>query len=131
MTREMVSVTLLGLALWGCGDSATMRPGEDCLSCHASGDHAFTLAGTVFGDAAAAASAGLGDVTITITDKNGAKVTMTSNSAGNFYTSQALAFPVAVAVRRGSAVSEMSSASSGACNDCHKGSGSPGRVYVP
>lgn len=133
MTRGLVCGVVIGLALSGCGDegSATMRPGEDCLSCHSSGENAFTLAGTVFGESSAAASTGLSGVTVTITDKNGTKVTLTSNAAGNFYTSRALAFPVNVEVQSGTAVAQMfSAADRGGCNGCHAASSSLGRVHV-
>jgi phosphatidate phosphatase APP1 len=133
MTRGLVCGVVIGLALSGCGNegSATMRPGEDCLSCHSSGQDAFTLAGTVFGDASAAASSGLSGVTVAITDKNGTKVTLTSNAAGNFYTSQALAFPVSVQVQSGTAVAQMHSpAERGGCNGCHAASSSLGRIHV-
>lgn len=133
MTRGLVCGVVIGLALSGCGDegSATMRPGEDCLSCHSSGENAFTLAGTVFGESSAAASTGLSGVTVTITDKNGTKVTLTSNAAGNFYTSRALAFPVNVEVQSGTAVAQMfSAADRGGCNGCHAASSSMGRVHV-
>jgi hypothetical protein len=134
MTRGLVCGVVIGLALSGCGGegSPTMRPGEDCLTCHSSGDHAFTLAGTVFGDASAATSSGSSGVTVAVTDKNGTRVTLTSNAAGNFYTSQALVFPVSVEVRSGTAVAQMfTSATKGGCNGCHAASGSIGRIHVP
>ncbi len=135
MNRGILCVTLLALALWGCGaddNSATMRPGEDCLSCHNSGNNAFTLAGTVFTDGTASSS-GLSGVTLTVTDSKGATVTLTSNSVGNFFTSQSLTFPVNIALTSGSSSASMSAASRGGCNSCHgTGSGdSAGRVHVP
>jgi len=73
------------------------NPGQACLSCHKSGGSApaFTLAGTVLdGTSSDVAMAG---VTIRITDANGTQLSLTTGDNGNFYTDQALAFPVATA----------------------------------
>jgi hypothetical protein len=130
MRRGFGVVVLSCAAVLGCGTegSPTMRPGEDCLSCHASGDKIFTAAGTVFDSS----SAGVSGVSVVITDSNGTKVTMTSNSAGNFYTSQALAFPAAIELQyNGTTVQMGSQPGKGGCNSCHSGSGSLGRIQVP
>jgi hypothetical protein len=108
-----------------------MAPGEDCLSCH---KH-FTVAGTVFSGAGDATDGGLAGVVITITDATGAEVQLTSNDAGNFYTSAKMALPLARAtVTRDGRVTAMSGAPSGACNGCHTAppdGGAPGRLYAP
>jgi hypothetical protein len=104
------------------GEGPTMRPGDACLDCHGSGGEqgAFTVAGTVFTDASG--SAGVDGATVTLVDADGTEVTLSTNSAGNFYTSKALAFPVDVTITKGNDTVEMSSAASnGNCNSCHDG----------
>jgi hypothetical protein len=59
-------------------------------------------------------------------------VALKSNVAGNFYTADPLAFPVAVAVTRGGKPSLMK-APSGGCNSCHAKSprnGARGRIFA-
>jgi hypothetical protein len=86
-----------------------MRPGENCLSCHT-----FSLAGTVF-DASGAAAA---NVSVSVTDAGGAKLTLTSNAAGNFYATQPVAFPATVWLQKGALGGGMT-APAGSCNACH------------
>lgn len=113
----------------GSGDEGpTMKPGENCLS-----HHSFSAAGTVFGSPTAGAGEGLAGATVTITDTNGKQVSLVTNSAGNFYTDDPLAFPVDIQVASGSLVQTMTGAASGGCNGCHTqppSDGAPGRVYV-
>ncbi len=86
-----------------------MAPGQDCLSCHkvggAASGHPFTAAGTVF-----AGSSGASGVAVTV-----GGVTMTSNAAGNFYTTAAIAFPAACRING----SEGESMQAGGCNACN------------
>jgi hypothetical protein len=132
--RLILSLTLVLLA--SCNeDNATMKPGEDCLSCHRPGGEAsFTVAGTVFPVATSATNQGLSGASILITDANNKSLTLTSNSAGNFHTSSAFTFPVSVAITHAGNTVTMGSAPNGACNSCHtnppQGS-APGRVSVP
>jgi hypothetical protein len=67
--------------------SATMNPGQDCLGCHSS----FTAAGTVYEDALSATSV-LAGARVVISDGVNPDVVVTTNAAGNFYTSAALSF---------------------------------------
>lgn len=133
--RTLVLCPLLLFILPACEDNSTMRPGQDCLSCHHSGgEKAWTVAGTVFPDPNAGEGQGLSGATIALTDANQQTVTLESNSAGNFYTSRSLAFPVDVVVTRGTSSKKMVAAPNGACNSCHTSppqQGAPGRVYVP
>jgi len=118
-----------------------MKPGQDCLSCHKpGGEKPWTLAGTVFPTATSATNQGLSDATIQIADANSttltltAAVILTSNSVGNFYTPNALTFPVAVAITHAGNTVNMNAAPSGACNSCHTEpplNGAPGRINVP
>lgn len=114
-----------------------MRPGENCLSCHDGTQHEaerYTVAGTVFGSATAATASGLNGVTVIITDANHAEARLTTNAAGNFYTSQVFAAPYTVAVEHSGRRFSMAAApSSGACASCHStppAGGAPGRVYA-
>ena len=83
----------------------TMQPGADCLSCHRAGgaasDRIWTVAGTVFpspeacppdggaaGPSAPGCSTGIQGVQVLLVDDGGQELTLTTNSAGNFYTDQ-------------------------------------------
>lgn len=106
--------------------SATMMPGEACLSCHSSGsgseasEKAFSAAGTVFSNSSG--SEGVSVATVKLEDNTGYTVELTTNSAGNFYTSASLTFPVTITITKGADTVNMSSTpSSGDCNDCHNG----------
>ena len=114
-----------------------MRPGQDCLSCH-NGDRAetWTVAGTVVSDPNAPVDAAIEGAQVIVTDANQTTLTLTTNSAGNFYTAEPLAFPIAVQIQRGTWRMQMAgSPPSGSCNSCHtipsNGSGAPGRLFIP
>ncbi|HWE30589.1 MAG TPA: hypothetical protein VHB97_21430 [Polyangia bacterium] len=77
--------------------------GQACLQCHdgnTAGANKFTAAGTVYDKLALASGAqGLSGVTIEITDAAGTKVSVVTASLGapgNFWTDQALVFPLKV-----------------------------------
>ena len=134
----LLALALVGTAACGIPDhSAVMRPGEDCLACH-NGQVApdWTVAGTVFSNANAPLEGGIPDAQILITDANKRTLTLTSNAAGNFYTSEMLDFPLHVEIQRGTwRMAMASSPSSGSCNSCHsipKGNPDvPGRLFIP
>jgi hypothetical protein len=115
----MVSLALLlgTIALAGCegSDSSTgalMAPGQDCLRCHS-----FTVAGTVFD-----VSGGGAEGVIVVVDG----VTLTSNAAGNFFTTSSISFPASVEILRQKRVATMPSpAPDGGCNRCHGASQPP------
>ena len=116
-----------------------MAPGQNCLACHTPGGPAgeapFTVAGTVFGSAAADTGSGLAGVSVILTDANSVDTTLTTNAAGNFFTRAALALPLkkAAVVINGQRT-EMSAAPDGACNRCHTqppAGGAPGRIHIP
>lgn len=101
-----------------------MNPGDDCLRCHSAGGAAanltFTVAGTVFPMATAAAGSGLAGVAIDVTDSNDTHLTLQSNAAGNFYTTEPLTPPFHVGLRFGASTFPMQEyPPSGACNGCH------------
>jgi phosphatidate phosphatase APP1 len=91
------------------------------------------VAGTVFPNATAPASAGIAGVSVVVTDANNTKITLTSNVAGNFYTRQSLALPLqSVYLVRNGTRTEMGSAPNGSCasSACHKLGSSLGAVYA-
>jgi hypothetical protein len=120
---SLLAVALLALAACGGsssgsggGGSPTMRPGEDCLGCHAE----FTAAGTVYG---ADASQGLAGVTVRIDGTRQQNVTMTTNGAGNFYTTVDFGYgpgaTVTVQGASGQSPYELTNRTFAACNSCH------------
>ncbi|HEX8791070.1 MAG TPA: hypothetical protein VF765_08950 [Polyangiaceae bacterium] len=114
--------------------SPTMQPGQNCLSCHSSGEHTFTAAGTVFSHPDDPVTAGVGGVVVLITDAHGTVTQLVTNSAGNFYTDAPLVFPITAELHRGSSVMRMAqTVPIGGCSTCHNqppAAGAPGRNYV-
>lgn len=105
-----------------CVDQVTMgldtghhHVGEDCQnSCH---NHGFTLSGTLYNG-----NTGVSGATIIITDASNQKLSINSQMDGNFYTAQALAFPVSVvATMCPNTVPMVAQATQGGCNrnGCH------------
>jgi hypothetical protein len=129
------------LVLAGCAgeeeDGPRMSPGEECLGCHRPGTEAgaFTAAGTVFPTAGAAPHEGVESATVRLIDANGKQVALATNAAGNFFTHEALSFPVQVVLEwQGRTVVKARPVDSGACNGCHRvppGGGAPGRIHLP
>jgi hypothetical protein len=122
--RHAVAAVAAALLLAACGEGEdegpTMRPGSDCLSCHAPGSEAgrFTAAGTVF--AGGSSTAGVAGAVVTIDPATGPTLTLTTNSVGNFYTSAPLTPPLAISVSHGGQTNAMQGgASGGACGRCH------------
>jgi hypothetical protein len=122
--RTLMLLSLLTLSACDA-NGPTMRPGENCKGCHD-----FTLAGTVFPSTQAQGSDGIDGVTVTVVDANQKTLTLTSNSAGNFYTKNAVAWPAAITLSLGSRTATMPAAPNGACATCHTTSGQ-GRVFLP
>jgi hypothetical protein len=137
----------------GWSGSPTMNPGLDCLSCHSAGsnppffanDRPWTIAGTVYASPDALADAGQPNVQILVTDANGQQLTLVSNAAGNFYTAEAVAFPLqSLMVQNKTHRMQMDLASpytpipgfpslTGDCNSCHTQPSTfqaPGRLFV-
>jgi hypothetical protein len=137
--RKTLFLMLVAILLSACGGgedggNALMKPGEDCLAsgCHSAGsERQFTVAGTVFPSAGAAASAGLANVTVVVQDGVGNVTTLTTNAAGNFFTGAAMALPLAsVSVVRNGNRTDMGGTPLGACASCHKLGSSLGEVYA-
>ena len=119
--------------------SSRMHPGDACIACHRqSGGEAptYTVAGTVYPTGHEPAECnGTATAQIVITDANGQTITLAPNSAGNFRSSAALAFPIhAKVVANGQERAMASAQMSGDCNACHTQNGlsmAPGRVTLP
>lgn len=107
-------------------EQGTMMPGRICTECHY-----FTVAGTVFPAADAPCNgAGLPGVDVEILDPTGAvQLTMTTNSAGNFYSYQPLRWPMRVRLTApGKTATMVSAMHDGACAECHQRPGQGGTV---
>ncbi len=125
----------------GNHESPLMRPGGACISCHQGGEGPwFSLAGTVYAsahepnDCTGGATAG-GSPTVEITDASGHVFSLNVNSAGNFFTQQAVSTPYTARVLyQGRARAMVTPQTSGDCNTCHTetgANGAPGRVMLP
>lgn len=120
-------LTLLALVLVAaCGEPENgplMKPGEDCMSCHAAGEeaasHSWSVAGTVFD----ASGAGLKGAKIEITDGDSRVHVLTSNAAGNFYSAESMKAPFQSAALRFDGRNVFSPHEPGklvgSCNACH------------
>jgi hypothetical protein len=136
------------LALAGCGGredpNALRNQGEDCRSCHRPGGKAprslFTVSGTVFrsGDGEPRES-GAAQVALVLTDASGRRLELVSNAAGNFWSREALRFPVQVALRTlpdgAPRQGPADRCGHGNCNECHSyeqpGARARGRLLRP
>lgn len=111
------------------GNGPEMRPGENCASCHN-----FSVSGTIFPKATSSAGSGLSGASIVITGADGKTVTLSSNGAGNFYTSSSIKFPAKAELVKGANKMAMTQQlTNGECASCHSSSpsgGAPGRLYV-
>ncbi len=126
---------------WTAGgeESGAMAPGEACIACHKTSREApkFTIAGTVYatGHEPNDCNGTNTSPTVVITDANGASLTLPVNSAGNFYSLTALAFPIKAEVHANGKVRAMAAAQpTGDCNSCHTEAGTnmaPGRIVLP
>jgi hypothetical protein len=86
-----------------------------------------TAAGTLYTTAAGAAA--VAGATVTITDSTGAKITMVTGSAGNFYTSSTISFPATVQVSKCPDIATMpTTITVGSCNNCHTAAM---RIHLP
>ncbi|MEO7327550.1 MAG: hypothetical protein ABI193_03155 [Minicystis sp.] len=128
---------------WTNGDkgSVLMHPGGECNTCHSQGEGpALAIAGTVMGATNDDTNCdGVSGVTVEITDKTGQKITLLTNVAGNFSTSDhggpTITFPITAKVISGGKELAMTTPqNTGDCNTCHGAvgtNGAPGRLTVP
>ena len=115
------------------GEGENMLPGSECTACHREGGEsvAFGVAGTLFSDLDG--SGPVASAVVEITDATGEVFTMTTTTAGNFYTEETPVFPIQAAVEAESKRSAMFlEVETGGCNDCHRCEGPPGgKLYAP
>jgi hypothetical protein len=123
--------------------SQLMYPGRACISCHASSyGPSMTIAGTVYPTAHESDScvgSNVAGASIVITDANGKTVTVTPNSAGNFYSrSSTITPPYTVKLTYQGRERDMTglttAPTNGDCNSCHTvdgANGAPGRIMLP
>jgi hypothetical protein len=117
-----------------------MYPGSDCMACHDAGgigveyddgevEDLFTIAGTLFDDVDGIES--LQGASVIVTGDDGQVVTMTTNSAGNFFTERSVRLPATTVVEHGGVIREMfSSFDAPGCNSCHACDGEAlGKAY--
>jgi hypothetical protein len=104
-------------------------PGQSCFqACH---NHGFTLAGTLYTNATG--NTAFKGATISITDSNNKTVKVVTNLNGNFYTTEALAFPVLTLASACPSAVKMNVAvamTGRACNSCHVG-GTNNQMHLP
>jgi hypothetical protein len=135
--RAALAILILCAAACGIPDgNPQMQAGNDCISCHnGTAATAWTAAGTLYGDPASGQDAGVSGAHVYIQDAAGRSFALTTNGAGNFYTAEALKFPIKVqAEMGGKRMAMVSSPPSGSCNTCHAVPASqdaPGRLFVP
>ena len=119
-----------------------MQPGVACISCHASsGGEApqFTIAGTLYPTGhepnQCNGANGTNGAQVVVTDAKGNTISLTPNSAGNFYYSGTVATPFRAKVTYMGRERDMAGAqTSGDCNACHTQNGTmsaPGRIILP
>ncbi len=129
---------------YGGGEgSGSMDPGQACITCHASRSGEaprFVIAGTLYPTGHEPNNCdgvnGNTGVKVVVTASNGTSVTLTPNSAGNFYSSTSLSPPYTAKVVNAAGVERVmiSTASTGDCNSCHTqtgANGAPGRITLP
>jgi hypothetical protein len=122
-------------------EGALMRPGDTCVSCHAtSGGEAplLSIGGTVYPSAHEPTDCNgvnVSGATVVITDAKGKVLELQVNAAGNFYATAAITTPFhAKVVYQGVERSMSAAQTSGDCNACHTQSGTmsaPGRIMLP
>lgn len=128
------AVDALGPEAAGVPEGPTHRPGQPCTTCHGGdgpGEPDFVVAGTVY-KTRNGTEPSVGTV-VTITDKNGATRSLTTNSVGNFYLEKRAwspVFPLSV-VLDGDGVHKAMITTigrDGGCASCHRGTGNQARM---
>ena len=102
------------------------NPGAECLGCH-NGNIAtkWTVAGTLYGGNGAP----LSGATIELVQGNGQTLRVATCANGNFYTSQAVTYPLTVRASQCPSDAPMvSTVQAGGCNSCH---GSAMKIHLP
>jgi hypothetical protein len=120
--------------MWNGSTGPNMRPGSSCRSCHG-----YPVSGTVYPTLHEPNNCngvnGSSGVRVIITGANGSVLTLTPNSAGNFFSDTSPSTPFTVRITSNAGTRMMNaSQTSGDCNSCHTqngSNGSPGRIQAP
>ncbi len=132
----------------GTHGSAQMQPGVACVNCHAMGGDGprYAVAGTLYptghepDQCDGVAGGGTAGAQVVIVGADGKSVTLTPNSAGNFFYQGTIAKPyLAKVTYMGRERAMIEAQTSGDCNLCHTQNGSmpsgtmkaPGRIVLP
>jgi len=109
------------------------NPGMDCMDgCH---NHGFTLAGTLY--TSAAGTMIVSGATISVFDVTGKDVEIVAQTNGNFYTTEAVTYPLTAYASACPTIQTMTATiaktSDTGCNQtaCHNSGASPGRIHLP
>ncbi len=128
----LCTAAVAALALSACvpGHGPLMKPGSDCLSCHAGQTHAkrWTVAGTLYATPYTPGSGGIEGAHVEITDVDGRSISLRTNRVGNFYTAEHVVFPLRLCAHVGGRTTCMEEpVTVGSCNVCHgpNGAASP------
>ena len=118
-----------------------VNPGKACITCHTSGGEGpkYAVAGTVYSDGSDTDGCnGVAGVSVELIPVGpGNPVTLTTNSAGNFFASANQMFAgkyTARVIQNGKARVMTTPQTNGDCNSCHTldgSGGAPGRVMTP
>ncbi len=115
-------------------ESGEHNPGQPCQLCHGAGGDAprFTLGGTLY--TSSAGTARLPGATIVVIDANNVVHKLPSAQNGNFWTTEAITFPVTVHASLCPDTRPMiSPVADGDCNagGCHDSAAPSGRIHLP
>jgi hypothetical protein len=125
---------------WLLGDfihTDLMEPGLACIACHTKKGPKFSIAGTVYDNLNKKVTCnGVSGVKVEITGADGQVLTLSTNLAGNFNSSNAVALPYHARIidAGGKERKMLGSQSTGDCNSCHTEQGlnaAPGRILIP
>ena len=128
--------------MWTGGNrgSADMNPGRACITCHSTmNGPSLTIAGTVYPSAhepdLCNGANGTNGARVVITGADGATLTLTPGTSGNFNSRTAVKTPFKAKVTyMGRERAMAASQTSGDCNSCHTQTGAnsaPGRILLP
>ena len=128
--------------MWTGGNhgSADMNPGRACITCHSTmNGPSLTIAGTVYPTAhepdLCNGANGSNGARVVITGADGATLTLTPGTSGNFNSRTAVKTPFRAKVTyMGRERAMAATQTSGDCNSCHTQTGAnsaPGRILLP
>lgn len=144
MKKQLIVMLLAMLAFVACekedanseaGGDESHNTGQNCLSCHASGnEYKFVTAGTVYqSDGTSPASTGQVIIYSEANSGGTALATIAVDSKGNFYSDKDISYSggvYPVVSYSGACKAMVSPAKSGACNSCHDGNTTE-RISLP